>query len=81
LDESYPRTDTLEEVSREDAVSPAVYSLLNTLRAKFDTLPTDFAMQAFEAVRVGLLTWMADVNKVIMPDEAAQVSSPLASLT
>lgn len=75
LDEAYPRTDTLEAIPREDAVSPAVYTLLSTLCDKFDSLPTEFAHQAFEAVRPGLMVWLADDNKVIMPDSAGQVST------
>lgn len=74
LSEAYPRTQTLEDMRKEDAVSPAVYTLLDTLKAKIDTLPTDFALQAFEAVRPGLLVWLTDENKVVMPQHAARVS-------
>lgn len=76
LNEAYPRTDTLDAIPREDAVSPAVYTLLSTLREKFDSLPTDFARQAFEAVRIGVIVWFNDENKVVMPtSQAHQVSS------
>lgn len=75
LDEAYPRTDTLEAIPREDAVSPAVYTLLSTLCDKFDSLPTEFAYQAFQAVRSGATVWLSDDNKVVMPAEATQVST------
>lgn len=74
LHQSYPGTATLGELSKEDAVSPAVYGLLGTLREKFEVLPTEFAFQAFEAVREGLSTWMSDLDRVVQQDDAAGVS-------
>lgn len=74
LDEAYPRTDTLEAIPREDAVSPAVYTLLSTLCDKFDSLPVRFGYQAFEAVLNGLNVWLNDDNKVVMPADANTVS-------
>jgi len=74
LDQSYPGTATLGELSKEDAVSSAVYGLLTTLREKFEVLPVDFALQAFEAVREGLSTWLSDLNKVVAQDDAPGVS-------
>lgn len=74
LNDAYPRTDTLEHLPREDAVSPAVYTLLDVLKGKFDSLPVDFVLQAFEAMRPGLLVWMSDDNKVVMSQHARSVS-------
>ena len=74
LDQSYPGTATLGELSKEDAVSSAVYGLLTTLKEKFEVLPVDFALQAFEAVREGLSTWLSDLNKVVAQDDAPGVS-------
>jgi hypothetical protein len=74
LSQSYPGTATLGELSKEDAISSAVYGLLTTLREKFEVLPTDFALQAFEAVRGGLETWLSDLNKVVHEDDAEIVS-------
>jgi hypothetical protein len=74
LDQSYPGTATLGELSKEDAVSSAVYGLLTTLREKFEVLPVEFALQAFEAVREGLSTWLSDPNKVVHQDDAPGVS-------
>lgn len=71
LDEAYPRADTLEAIGKEAAVAPSVYDLLSTIGDKLDSLPTDFAIQAFEAVRLGLLVWLTDDSKVVMPQEAA----------
>jgi hypothetical protein len=79
LDQSYPGTATLGELSKEDAVSSAVYGLLTTLREKFEVLPVEFALQAFEAVREGLATWLSDLNKVVHQDDAPGVSLPLRS--
>ena len=80
LVEAYPQTDTLEAIPREDAVSPAVYALLSTLCDKFDTLPTEFAHQAYEIVRPGLSTWLSDNNKVVMRTDADLVSTPQSPL-
>jgi len=74
LDQSYPGTATLSELSKEDAVSSAVYGLLTTLKEKFEVLPVEFALQAFEAVREGLATWLSDLNKVVHEDDAPGVS-------
>lgn len=76
LTQSYPGTATLDELSKEDAVSSAVYTLLSTLQEKFETLPTEFALQAFEAVREGLGSWLSDFNKVVNQDDAPGVSPP-----
>ena len=79
LDQSYPGTATLSELSKEDAVSSAVYGLLTTLREKFEVLPVEFALQAFEAVREGLATWLSDLNKVVHEDDAPGVSHSFRS--
>jgi hypothetical protein len=44
------------------------------LKERFDVLPVEFALQAFEAVREGLSVWMSDLNKVVQQDDAEGVS-------
>ena len=74
LVQSYPGTATLDDLPKEDAVSPAVYPLLKTLREKISMLPNEFALEAFEKVRDGLSTWLSDLNKVTGKDGAEEVS-------
>jgi hypothetical protein len=74
LVQSYPGTDTLDDLPKEEAVSPAVYPLLRTLREKIELLPTEFALKAFEYVREGVCTWLSDLNKVTSQDGAEEVS-------
>nr|XP_031864327.1 uncharacterized protein CI109_000240 [Kwoniella shandongensis]KAA5531399.1 hypothetical protein CI109_000240 [Kwoniella shandongensis] len=71
LEESYPGSETQAAVEQSfqaqtdgRVISPAVLDLLESLRAVFEKMPSEYVSQVLEPVRTGVTMWLEDVNRI-----------------